>query len=111
MGVPGSDGVALTAALPQQIQFAISEHQVDEERDRGVWFRELAELTAGDEVAVGELSDPAVDRSRPCGLIRHHQCGTERISRPPADYQCDGGQDLLAILVATWRKLLVDNGE
>lgn len=59
MGVPGSDGEALTAAASQQIQFAISEHQVDEERDRGVWFRELAELTAGDEVVVGELSDPA----------------------------------------------------
>ena len=59
MGVPGSDGEALTAAASQQIQFAISEHPVDEERDRGVWFRELAELTAGEEVVVGDLSDPA----------------------------------------------------
>ncbi|MFF7945029.1 hypothetical protein ACFZC5_35590 [Nocardia gamkensis] len=57
MGLPGSDGEALTAAASQQIQFAISEHHVDEERDRGVWFRELAELTAGEEVLVGELSD------------------------------------------------------
>ena len=59
MGVPGSDGEALTAAASHQIQFAISEHKVDEERDRGVWFRELAELTAGEEVVVGDLSDPA----------------------------------------------------
>ncbi|SKT78329.1 Uncharacterised protein [Mycobacteroides abscessus subsp. abscessus] len=59
MGLPCIDGDALTAAASQQIQFAISEHQVQEERDRGVWFRELAELTAGEEVFVGELPDPA----------------------------------------------------
>jgi hypothetical protein len=59
MGLSGCDGEALTAAAAQRIQFAISEHQVDAERDRGVWFRELAELTTGEEVLVGELSDPA----------------------------------------------------
>jgi energy-coupling factor transporter ATP-binding protein EcfA2 len=59
MGLAGSDGEALMAAASQRIQFAISELQVDEERDRGVWFRDLSELTAGEEVLVGELSDPA----------------------------------------------------
>lgn len=59
MGLAGSDGEALIEAASQRIQFAVSEHHVDEERDRGVWFRELPELTAGEEVLVGEPSDPA----------------------------------------------------
>lgn len=59
MGLPGPDGEALTAAASQQIQFAISEHQVDDERDRGVWFRELAELTAGEEVLIVDVTDAA----------------------------------------------------
>ncbi|MCH9732324.1 MAG: ATP-binding protein [Actinomycetia bacterium] len=59
MGLSGSDGEALIAAVSQQVQFAISKHQVAEERARRVWFRELAGLTTGEEVLVGELSDPA----------------------------------------------------
>ncbi|GAB4662625.1 hypothetical protein MOKP64_49570 [Mycobacterium avium subsp. hominissuis] len=59
MGLAGPDGDALTEEATQRTQFAISEHHVDEERDRGVWFREVAELTPGEEVVVGELSDAA----------------------------------------------------
>ncbi|MGE2818130.1 AAA family ATPase [Mycobacterium heidelbergense] len=59
MELAGPDADALTEAATQRIQFAISQHHVDEERDRGVWFRERAELTTGEEVLVGELSDPA----------------------------------------------------
>lgn len=59
MGLAGCDGEALIAAASKRIQFAIAELQVDEERDRGVWFRELAELTAGEEVLVCDLSDAA----------------------------------------------------
>lgn len=58
MGLAGSDGEALIAAASQRIQFGISEHQVAEERDRGVWFRELPELTEGEEVLVCDPSDP-----------------------------------------------------
>jgi energy-coupling factor transporter ATP-binding protein EcfA2 len=57
--IPSCDGEALIAAVSQQIQFAMSENQVDEERNRGVWFREVGELAVGTEVIVGELSDPA----------------------------------------------------
>jgi hypothetical protein len=59
MGLAGPDGNALIAAASQQIQFAISEHQVEEERDRGVWFGERAELSAGEEVLIVDLTDAA----------------------------------------------------
>ncbi|MEE6169863.1 MULTISPECIES: ATP-binding protein [unclassified Mycolicibacterium] len=58
MELAGPDGEALAEAATQRIQFAMSDRHVDEERDRGVWFRELGELPAGEEVLVGELSDP-----------------------------------------------------
>lgn len=59
ISLTGPDGEALIAEASQHIQFAISEHQVDEERNRGVWFRELAELTAGEEVLIVDLCDAA----------------------------------------------------
>ncbi|MCE5290227.1 MAG: ATP-binding protein [Nocardiaceae bacterium] len=59
MELAGPDADELAEAATQRIQFAISDHHVDEERDRGVWFRERAELTTGEEVLVGELPDPS----------------------------------------------------
>ncbi|NDJ90741.1 ATP-binding protein [Mycolicibacter kumamotonensis] len=59
MELTGPDAEALTEVATQRIQFAISDHHVDEERDRGVWFRERPELRTGEEVVIGELPDSA----------------------------------------------------
>ena len=55
----GPDANALSEATTSRVQFAVSDRDVDEERDRGVWFRERSELAAGEEVIVGELPDGA----------------------------------------------------
>jgi hypothetical protein len=59
MELTGPDADALIEAATQQIQFAVSDRYVEEERDRGAWFRERAELTTGEEVLVGDLLDSA----------------------------------------------------
>ena len=59
MELAGPDANALTEATTPRIQFAVSERDVDEERDRGVWYRERSELAVGEEVIVGALSDDA----------------------------------------------------
>jgi hypothetical protein len=58
MELIGPDGNALTDATTLRIQFAVSDRDVGEERDRGVWFRERSELAVGEEVIVG-VSDGA----------------------------------------------------
>jgi hypothetical protein len=60
LDVSGGESDALLARTTAQIQFLVSDtHEVSEERDRGVDFREVVDLEDGSEVLVGD-SPPGV---------------------------------------------------
>ena len=60
MRLSGPDGAALIEAASQRIQFVITDHQLASERDRGVWFRDCAEIAAGEEVLIVASPDAEV---------------------------------------------------